>query len=432
MRDFVVLLIIFGSIPIILRYPHVGILMWSWVSYMNPHRYTWSFAYDFPVAMVIGIATLVSWLISREPKSFPLTGVTVLLGLLTVWISITTAVGIHPDLSYPKWDRSMKILVMTFATLALIRGQGRINALVWVIVASVGFYGVKSGLWVLRGGASGGLAWGPPDSFFQDNNALAMTLVMVMPLMHYLQLQAGQRWLRWAMGAAIILSAAAVIGTYSRGAFVTGIVVAMFFLLKSRRRALLIPATLAVLAFVALVVPQQYFDRMETIRNYQEDGSAMGRIQAWTYAYRLALDRPLTGGGFNSYLDKNLFLSYVPEASESRAFHSIYFEMLGDHGFVGLGLFLLILVLAYRCGSSIIRDARGQKNLSWAHDIASMLQISLVGYAVAGLFLNLAFYDLYYHLIALLVATRAHVSISLEQPVAAASQQPRGSPVRTD
>ena len=71
MRDFLLTLVIFGSIPIIFVKPHVGILVWSWISYMNLHRFTWGFAFDFRFALLVAFATIVAWLISREPKRIP-------------------------------------------------------------------------------------------------------------------------------------------------------------------------------------------------------------------------------------------------------------------------------------------------------------------------------------------------------------------------
>ena len=78
MRDVLVMLIVFGSLPLILARPYVGILMWSWLGYMNPHRLSFGFAYDFPFALCVGIVTLLGVLISREPKRLPMTGLTVL------------------------------------------------------------------------------------------------------------------------------------------------------------------------------------------------------------------------------------------------------------------------------------------------------------------------------------------------------------------
>jgi probable O-glycosylation ligase (exosortase A-associated) len=166
----------------------------------------------------------------------------------------------------------------------------------------------------------------------------------------------------------------------------------------------------------APLVPEQWIDRMESIQNYEEDSSAMGRIEAWTFAWRLALDRPITGGGFLVNRDRDLFFSYVPDAAEERAFHSVLFEVLGEHGFVGLAIYLALLFAALANVSSVIRAARKREDLRWASDLVRMMRVSLVGFAVCGLFLNLAFFDLYYHVIALIFCTK----LLVEQAVAPA------------
>ena len=160
-------------------------------------------------------------------------------------------------------------------------------------------------------------------------------------------------------------------------------------------------------------MPEKWFDKMHTISSYEEDGSAMGRLNSWAFAINLAKDNPLTGGGYETF-SSALFEVYAPIA-QSRDAHSIYFEVLGEHGFVGLFLFLLLMLLAWRTGSWIIRNTKGYQDLMWASDLARMVHVSLVGYAVAGMFLGLAYFDLYYILIAILVVTRRLVGEEIAQ-----------------
>ena len=84
--------------------------------------------------------------------------------------------------------------------------------------------------------------------------------------------------------------------------------------------------------------------------------------------------------------------------------------MLGEHGFVGLGLFLTLGLLSLRASGQVIRRTRDREDLGWANSLARMLQASLVAYATGGLFLGLAYWDLYYHLVVLVVMLREHVN----------------------
>jgi probable O-glycosylation ligase (exosortase A-associated) len=249
--------------------------------------------------------------------------------------------------------------------------------------------------------------YGPAGSFIEDNNALALATIMTVPLLYYIFMQATKRWLRWGLLAAMVLCSVSVLGSQSRGGLLAITAMLGFLWWKSESKA----ATgllLALLVPIAIgFMPQKWVDRMETIENYEQDGSAMSRINSWTTATNLAKDR-FFGGGFRSHYAPG-FASYAEDPSGVRPAHSIYFEMLGEHGFVGLALFLLLWILVWRDASWIIRRSRSRADLRWASDLARMIQVSLVGYGVGGAFLNLAQYDVPYNLLAALVLTRVLV-----------------------
>ena len=131
----------------------------------------------------------------------------------------------------------------------------------------------------------------------------------------------------------------------------------------------------------------------------------MGRINAWTMAVNLANDRPLVGGGF-AIDNPNVFARYAPDPTDIHVAHSIYFQMLGEHGYVGLVLYLLLWLLVWRDAAWIIRQARSREGWQWASDLSRMIQVALAGFAVGGAFLSLAYYDVPYYLLAVIVLTR--------------------------
>ncbi len=159
---------------------------------------------------------------------------------------------------------------------------------------------------------------------------------------------------------------------------------------------------------------------MDTINTYEDDGSVQGRFNAWGMAFNLAKDRPLVGAGFE-VATPELFDRYAPDVTDlPRAAHSIYFQALGEHGFVGLGLYLLLGFLTWRTGVWIIRNTRGLNEYRWAFSMASMIQVSLIGYAVGGAFLSLLYFDVPYYLMIAMVATRCIVEKELEEKAALA------------
>lgn len=414
MRDIIITLIVFGAVPWIIQRPNIGILVWSWLAYMNPHRMSWGFAYNLPFSSVTALALFAGFFLSKEPKRIPVTPVTIVWGIFVVWLVITTIFSVHPDYAILEMKKTMKIQLITLLTLFLMAKRERIDQLVWIIVVSIGFFGVKGGIFtVLTAGQY--RVWGPPETFIEGNNELALALIMIIPLMRYLQMQAGNIWIRRGVLAMMLLSGLAVLASYSRGALLASIAMVLALWWKGRNR--FIVASMLAIGIISITpfIPDQWTARMGTIENYEDDNSAQGRINAWHFAYNLASDRPLVGGGFQAFSEQ-MFMIYAPDPFDFHDAHSIYFEILGEQGFVGLFLFLLIWYLTFRSGKWVLANVSGRPDLSWAHDLSSMLQVSLVGYLVGGAFLGLAYFDLPYHIMALMVLTQYVVRQELESP----------------
>lgn len=401
MRDVIITLIVFGTLPFVLKRPHIGVLLFSWISYMNPHRLSWGFAYNFPFAAISAIFVFIGLFVSKENKKFPITSVTILWLLFILWTCITTYFALIPDDAIMEWKRTIKIQVMVFVTLLIMNTKDRIIQLIWVIVGSFAFFGVKGGIFTL---ATGGnyRVWGPPGSFVEGNNEIALALIMILPLMRFLHLQTGNKWIKHALVIAMIFCVFSILSSYSRGAFIAGGAMAIFLWYKGNRKIVNGVVIVILIAVSLSFMPQKWFERMDTISTYEEDDSAMGRVNAWWFAYNLASDRPITGGGFQTF-DPELFYIYAPIPDDFHDAHSIYFEVLGEQGYVGLFLFLLMWIVTFRTASRVIKQSRNHNDLLWARDLAAMLQVSLIGYAVGGSFLGLAYFDLPYHLMAIIV-----------------------------
>lgn len=405
LRDILLLVVLAGLVPASFVRPWIGILAWSWVGYMNPHKLTWTLR-DIPIAQVIAIATLLGLVLTRERRGIPWTRETVLLALLAVHFTITTMFAWYPEVSWPQWEQVMKILLFTFITPMLIFGRRRIHLLFVVIALSIGFYGFKGGIFsIITGGQY--WVWGPPNSFIYGTNALGMALCMVLPLLLLIAREENNRYLRALLYATFWLSIVATIFTYSRGAFLGLVVVLGALFWRNKRRLVLLACVgLVGLVFLQGFVPQQWFAAQRSILHYQQDDSAMQRIQAWSVAKNIALDRPLLGAGFNFGMASNndRWLSYADFLGDwhnrSRAAHSIYFQILGDHGFLGLALYLGVLLGTFfkmrQLGKYEYDD-----EARWIGRYAKAVQLSLLPYMVSGAFLSLAYFDLFYMYVAL-------------------------------
>src|SRR5690348_8268320 len=414
MRDLVVALIIFGTIPFILARPYIGLLVWSWIGYMNPHRLTFGFAYNFPWVMLIATVTLVSLAVSTERKRIPMSTFTVLLFLFLAWSAVTTMFAVQPASAIDKLEEFAKVLVMVFVTLMVVNRRERMHWLVWVIAVSLGFYGLKGGIFTLTHGGSSH-ALGPAGSFISDNNAFAMALCMTLPLMRYLQLHSVRKWVKVGLGITMVLTGITVLGTYSRGGLVGLVVVGAALLLKGRGRIALILA-LTVVGFTAYhFMPAQWAERMGTLHNASQTDSGQTRIESWEFATNLALHRPLVGVGFDAYQNAGIWAQYAPKEAVQRAVHSIYFRVLGEQGFPGLILFVALLATSYRSCRKVRKKTRDSPEQRWAFDLASMLQVSMVAFMAAGAFLPMTYFDMTYQLMALSVLLELYVRQVVEQ-----------------
>ncbi|MEW5943848.1 MAG: putative O-glycosylation ligase, exosortase A system-associated [Pseudomonadota bacterium] len=423
MRDIFVTAVVFGYLPFVLSRPYIGIYLWSWLGYMNPHRLSWSFAYDFPFAFVVGGATLAGVLFWREPRRIPWTRESVLLALFILWMLVTTFFAFHQGEAWVQMEKVAKIQLMIFVTLIVINTRERLQTMIWVMALSLAFYGVKGGIFTITHGGAYSVR-GPAGTFIGGDNEIGLALIMTIPLLRYLQLTAKKAWIRHGLSAAMVLCAVAVIGSQSRGALVGSLAMGIFFWLKSRNKfstgLLIALATVLIMA----IMPQQWHDRMSTISTYEQDASAMGRINAWKMAINLANDRPLVGGGFDTFTG-DIYDLYAPNPDDVHDSHSIYFEVLGEHGYVGLALFLALGIATWRSGSWVIRQTRRDPDRKWMADLAAMTQVSMIGFASGGAFLGLANFDLYYHLLSLIIITKVMLLKEQEGQRAAA---PRGAP----
>ena len=412
MRDILIFLCVFLPLPFVFKRPAVGVLLFTWLSLMNPHRLAYGFAYDFPFAAVVAAVTAVGVLLHLGPKQFPNRAITITLCLFTAWMALTSVFALEPDLVWREFDRVMKTLFMIIISIMALNTEKDLKRYVIVVALSLGIFGLKGGLFTVMSGGNYRV-YGPQGSYIEENNAMALAMVTILPLVWYLRSLVtddalkGTRFARFgrliraAILAMVVFTAFAAMGSYSRGALVGGAAMLFFLWLHSSKKLQAAILVIILGGLIAAVMPAQWTDRMNTINEYQQDGSAMGRINAWQFAINLASNN-LLGGGFNVF-SKRMFQIYAPNPDDYHVAHSIYFQVLGDHGFIGLLLFVLLLIFAWRSGSRIVKLCKDKSELKWAGDLASMCKVSIIGYAVSGAFLSLAYYDLYYDIIVILV-----------------------------
>ena len=428
MRDIAVTALILGSLLFVFKRPWIGVLLWLWVSLMNLPHFAFGFAANFPFAQVIAIVMLVSLVTSKDPVRLPLNSTTILLIVFPLWMCVTYAFALENEIyGLNRWQEVMKIFFVLLVSASVIKTRQHVVWMIWVIAISIGFFGVKGGIFtILSGGSS--RVYGPPgNTFISENNSIAVALVMVIPLMYFLRSLVSSKWLKLAILGAMGLTFMAILGSHSRGALLAVAAMVAFLWLKSGNKFLFGVLLVALIPVAIGFMPSNWTDRMKTIETYKEDSSAMGRVNAWKMAINVANDRPLVGGGFELYTART-FAKYAPNPLDIHSAHSIYFQILGEHGYVGLALFLAIGCVGWLNASRITRWSRSNEEHAWAGELARMIQVSLIGFAVGGLFVNIAYWEnLYYEILAIMVVH--NLMLHSESQPAASRKREQTTPI---
>jgi probable O-glycosylation ligase (exosortase A-associated) len=369
---------------------------------MNPHRLTYGFAYSFPFALIAAVVSI-PLAFTAKRKVNPFSAASILMLMLWLWMGVTSAFAVIPDEAWIQYKKVTKIFLMVLISGMLLVDKASIDKLIIVIAASFGYYGVKGGIFtILTGGAH--RVYGPGGSFVEGNNEIALALLMVVPLFYYLMSQSAHQWLKLSLLACMALIIVAAIGSQSRGALLATMVMLIWLWFKAKNKAAIAIYAAFVVAGILALMPEAWYERMHSIQTYKSDGSAMGRINAWTVGWNIARDR-LTGGGFEHW-SKETFALYAPNPADVHDVHSIYFEVLGEHGFPGLLMYLGIWALVVKDTRRIIAEAEDNPGLQWAGGLARMIQVSLMAYAAGGAFLGLAYFDLPWDLLMVAIAVK--------------------------
>lgn len=396
--------------------PVVGMLAYVAYSVVGPHSYAWGFTRSFPHVQTLAICTLIGYAFWSEPRQFPRQRE---LGwLLTVWgvFAFSTALALAPDRALSFFIHISKIFLMILICLSMINTEKRLHLLTKTIALSIGFYGLKGGIFVLR---SGGVApiEGPDDSYLQANNALGMAMAMNVPLLFYLSKTESIAWLRRLMRVMIVFSYPAVAGTFSRGAWLGLAVVTALLVLKAKSKALKVVAALALVAAAFAIVPrlssEQLTNRFRTLNNIEQDNSAQSRLWSWTFCARVGSELPLSGAGFD-YYSLEAYARFYPEFLERWpgkvwSCHSIWLTIWGELGIPGVLAWGGLLISSLLSLRRLKQYADTQPEPQWVGPYAEMLQFSLVAYMVCGSFVDIAYFEIYYFLVALIILIKERV-----------------------
>jgi len=405
--------VVVALVPICVARPWIGVLAYTWLSLMNPHRIIGDGVAYFSFAKVVAIATLIGLFFTRERYPLPRhKALGILAGFWVVCVASTVLSAQEPARAWADLDQFTKVVLMTMVGLVLFRGRGKITCWLAVIALSIGALGVIGSVHAVADGFRNYL-YGPP-SVMGDNNSLGFALTMALPLLAFLAIGTGRAWMRMLSLLVFGSTLVAVVATYSRGSFIVLCVVLPLVLWVLRSKALLVATACAAL-IVAALIPAQWEGRMATVTPmaYQNTRSGALRMKSWQVAWKVGLDHPLLGAGFRPFSPR-LYERYLSGYPDYHDAHNHFLQVLAEHGFTGLLFFVASLAAVV---SALWRTARASPvdpDREWTRPLAQVTLLSLLAYLVGGLFLNQPYFEPLYQVIAvaILLDAAAHRPIA--------------------
>jgi probable O-glycosylation ligase (exosortase A-associated) len=408
------------------RRPFLFVLAYAYIDIVAPQKVSWGFLAQVPVSLIAFLCAVLAWMVAEEKNGIRITPRQFVLFLLLVYCGLTTRAADFPDEALEKWGWVWKALVFAIFLPLTLRTRLRIEAMVLVMVLSIGVIVIGGSIKTI---ASGGGGYGELRLLVNDNqglyegSTLSTVAVAIIPLVVWL----ARYGTIFRPGRLVTLFAIALglacclipVGTQTRtGLICLGLIAILS--LRSVKRPMLTLGLMAGAAILAVpFLPQSYTARMSTIENHSADESASTRVAVWMWTIDYARDHPF-GGGFNCYLGNQIRIvlrdvatngnqtsvSEKVTTDKARAFHSAYFEMLGEQGFPGFALWLLLHVSGLIQLELIQRRSRRSPDLLDRRDasLAQALQAGHCIYLFGALFVGIAFQPFIYMLIGLQIA----------------------------
>jgi probable O-glycosylation ligase (exosortase A-associated) len=433
MRDLMFALMMLIAIPLAIARPINAYLLWGWTAVVVPTSYFYGFMMEARVNFLCALLTLLLIVFGRVPLASYQNNRVTWLYLLFVAHATLVYLFAYPNnvLNQQYYEILVKGLLFCLVMPFFVRERMHFHALIFAVVLGFGLHGVLNGLKIIASGAAHNVQ-GPSGTMIADRNHLSTAMTVALPLIYYLAIQSRSSLLRLGFLGAFALSALTIAGSGSRGAFIALAMVSFWLVLTSRfkLRAFVLLSVLGLLFW--MLAPEAWFGRLSTIESAGEDESFMGRVFAWRVSSAIAVANPLFGGGFHAVQDQLIWDQFkaspgllgflnlpVPEFS-AKAAHSIYFELMGDQGFLGLFIFLTIMgqALYSRWAIKRMMGSLGPA-WNWARDLADMLMLSLIAYMTGGAVASLGYFEIYFMIVMLMEMLRLHVKRAVQgQPKA--------------
>lgn len=419
MRDLFFLMLLPLMLYCIAKRPFVALGMWIWTALFFPNAWMYGLGTVPRYNLIFALIAMVGYLAQKEKAPVKWGAVGTLVTIFFLWATISSFMGIgHPDMIWDRWNNLFKIMMLYYFVNLIMTKKLHVDFFIWCVALSLGFFAVVEGLKFMSTGGAHAIV-GFTGHALGDRNELAVACVMSLPLLFYLQSEYGKRYkvLKLGLTGAMGLTVMTIIGTQSRGGMIALVMLFAYMFIKSDRKVPLALIAVAVIWVASQFISSEWANRMDTIGKADQDNSFMTRVVAWKLSFILATQNPVFGGGFKAleflpvWQDLALeFDSYPffptgearPDARTPRAAHSFIFQVMGDHGFAGLGIYLSFIAVAFFKAGRVAKTARKHVETAWLASLGIMLQLSLFAFVLGATALSFAYFDLTFAILAII------------------------------
>lgn len=408
-----------GSLLLLgLKRPFIFVLGYIYIDIVSPQRLSYYLLNSIPVSLVMFVLAIAGWVVTDRKDDVRFAPRQILLLLLLGYCGLTTYYIAEFQLeAFEKWDWVWKAIIFAVFLPLTLRTKLRIEMTLMFIILALSAIVIGAGIKTVLGGSGYGSFAMMVDnnSGIYEDSTLTTAAIMVIPIILWFTKYGTVFKPDWKVSvfcyALIFACLLTPIGTQARTGLVCILFLAILMLRDVKRKGVYI-AGAAMLGLVALpLVPAAFSERMGTITNFQADESAGTRIAVWRWTLEYVQDHPL-GGGFEAYRGNRLayYTTEISEASgstsinrqlivdEARAYHSSYFELLGEQGWIGLSLYLLIQgigVLRMEWLRRQYRKERAPPGYEWVAPLATALQHAQLTYLLGMLFVGIAYQPIF-------------------------------------
>src|SRR5580658_10510192 len=398
--------------------PFVMTLGYVWVDTFRPQEVSYIILNELPVAFIMGAGAVLSYFMMDRRSPPPLMLASILQVMIAIWMTTTLLWAELPDRAWAKWDWAFKAMAFAAFVPLVIRSRVQIEAFVQTYVFSLAANFVPFGLKVLISGGGYGQNLGlqTGNTGLAEGGQLSTVCLMAVPLALFLgkhgKLLPRLPMMNMAYAGVAALAVVTALGTYERSALVGLVVLGAYMFFRSRRKFLYVLVVGAISVVIVVKMASSWDERVSTITDYATEGSALTRILVWQWTLGYVSSHPL-GGSFDAYGINTIIMPPDPlnpggSVQNGRAWHSIYFEMLGELGWPGLFMFLTAALYSVTSLLNLSRRCKKIPNLIWVADMSDALQTSIMVFLSSGAFVGIAFIPTFWYIIAMSICLRAY------------------------